>query len=230
MPQKKPRPSFTVTHRLAIHYYLADPNRNAGAAWINSLPLGKQAGATKATAAQQFKKMIKTPAAAAYMAAEMAKTIAEIKLDEEAVLAEWKNLAMFDPADFYNELGAYKNIHEIPPQARKAISSIEMDILSNGKATIKKITFESRTKALDSIAKHFAMFREVHEHRITWMDGASATEKLERRRYIEMELAKRGVVLEPIEGEVVSEPIEGADGVSGALEAVVGTPGAGTGD
>ena len=92
----------------------------------------------------------------------------EITVDR--VLEEYAAIAFLDPQDIFNNDGTLKPLSEIPEQARRAISGIEITEKNVGTRTdpfmvdVTKIKIENKKGALDSIGKYLAMFIDRVDH------------------------------------------------------------------
>ncbi len=93
-----------------------------------------------------------------------------VKIDANFVLEELHKIATSDVAEIFDENGKMKNIHDVPPIIRRAISSIETVEYFEGMGRdreqvgeIKKIKLWSKDKALENLGKHLKLFTEKHE-------------------------------------------------------------------
>jgi phage terminase small subunit len=72
-------------------------------------------------------------------------------------------IAEFDPLDLFDEHGAPLPLEEVPEHARKAIAGLEVAqrFIGEGEdkvpVTVRKYRFESRLKALETLAKHLQL-------------------------------------------------------------------------
>ncbi len=90
---------------------------------------------------------------------------AKTGITPQMVIEGFARGAFYDPADFYDERGYLKNIHDIPKEARVALAGMEtFEVLTEGKegkkpfAQVRKIKNVSRHQNLDSLAKHFGLY------------------------------------------------------------------------
>jgi phage terminase small subunit len=82
------------------------------------------------------------------------------------VLEELANWVRLDPIDFVDENGCVKNIHDMPKEVRKCLSSpIEVMELFSGRGEerekigeLKTIRFVDRTKAIDMMMKKLGQY------------------------------------------------------------------------
>lgn len=96
----------------------------------------------------------------------------------EAILKELRLMAFVDPAEIYDELGAVRQMHEIPETTRRAIKEIEVFEEFEGSGAdrrqigiTKKIKFHDKIKPLELAGKNFGFFADRLK--------LDATEKLE---------------------------------------------------
>ncbi len=83
----------------------------------------------------------------------------------EETLQEVSGLAMFDPADMFDEDGALLKLHEMPPVARKMVQEIEFMTDDDGKEWLRtaKVKYgKDKGKYLDMMMKFYNAFSD-HE-------------------------------------------------------------------
>ena len=103
---------------------------------------------------------------ASAIAREKGKQLRAAGLSATRVLEELRRIAFQDPADFLDEDGNPLPIRSIPPEARAAISSVEM-VLKNAKAgdnvvdRVLKIKTWNKNHAAEVLAKHFKLLTDV---------------------------------------------------------------------
>lgn len=128
---------------------------------------GKNENSTRANASRLRSNEI-ISARISEIQAEVAKRV----LDQEVmtqieILRELRNIAMFDLADCYDENGRLKNIHDIPPRARRGISSIKVyeELEREGRhfnhvGDTREVKLWDKIKALELSGKHLKMFTD----------------------------------------------------------------------
>lgn len=90
-------------------------------------------------------------------------------LSAARVLEEYARLAFFDTRSFFDDAGNLKPLRDLTPEQGAALAGVEV-IIKNAKAgdgatdTVHKIKLWDKTKALDSLAKHFGILKETLEH------------------------------------------------------------------
>lgn len=142
--------------------YIVDCNATAAA---------ERAEYSKKTAAQLGYQLMQIP--------EVLARIDELKRDQtkrteiqaDTILQRLDQIGGVDMAECFTELGALKNIHDIPKELRQCIASIEVlevEEMVNGRkqkiGETKKIKFWDKLRANELIGKHKKMFTERHDH------------------------------------------------------------------
>lgn len=85
----------------------------------------------------------------------------------DRVVAEYAKLAFLDINDIFYPDGTMKPLNEMKPEARAAITDIEVveqKVSEETFNTIKKVKLTDKRLALDSLAKYLEMFVTKHEH------------------------------------------------------------------
>lgn len=113
------------------------------------------------------------------VAARQAQQLVTTDLTAARVLEEYRRLAFCDTRQFFTADGNLKPIDKLTPEQGSQLSGIEV-IIKNAKAgdgvtdEIHKIKLWDKTKALDSLAKHFGLLKETLDVQggmtITWQD------------------------------------------------------------
>lgn len=80
------------------------------------------------------------------------------EIDQAWVLERYKRLAEVDPADFLNDNGSLKAIHDMPKKVRYAIQGLDIS-----ETDVKKIKMSDKKATLDSIAKLLGLVIEKHQ-------------------------------------------------------------------
>lgn len=144
---------------------------------------GRQAaircGYSEKTAAQQASRLLTNVNIKAAVAAGQAQQLTTADLSAARVLEEYRRLAFCDTRQFFTADGNLKPIDKLTPEQGSQLSGIEV-IIKNAKAgdgvtdEIHKIKLWDKTKALDSLAKHFGLLKETLDVQggmtITWQD------------------------------------------------------------
>ncbi len=144
-----------------IKEYLIDQNATRAA---------KAAGYSEKTARTQGSVLLTNPDIRKSIDAANAKSNAKMELTVERVKLEIARLAFYDPNAFWNEDGTAKPMHEIPEDARRAISGFETAELFEGTGDkrnlagyIKKFKLASKDRALELAARHLKMLTDKVE-------------------------------------------------------------------
>jgi hypothetical protein len=94
-----------------------------------------------------------------------AKVIADAGLTAARVLEEYRRLAFIDTTSFFNEDGTCKRIQDLTPEQGSCLAGFEV-LIKNAAAgdghtdTIHKFRLWDKTRALESLAKHFGLLIE----------------------------------------------------------------------
>lgn len=99
----------------------------------------------------------------ASVAAEVARLSAEIE-EQSMVTAvrvrqEYAKLAFFDPRKLYDESGNLKPIGDLDDDTAAAITGVDVVVIGEG-MTLRKVRFDNKKGALDSLARHLGMFND----------------------------------------------------------------------
>ena len=128
----------------------------------------------RVTASTKGSHLLKHPLVAALVAELKAKQFKRLDLKAEDVLREVMRLADLDPGQLYDAKGKLLPIHQLPEDIRRCIASIEYD--QNG---LPKIRFWSKPEALGLLGKHFKLFVDRLEVKIS--DRATALARARAR-------------------------------------------------
>lgn len=143
-PGGKGRGLTPAQERFAREYVVdLDAIRAALAAWPRLR--NRKIASTKAC------QVLKVPKVAALVAELKGQQFKRLDLKGDDVLQELMRLASVDPARLFDEHGAMLQVHQLPEDVRRCISSIEYDQLTGR----PKVKFWSKPDALAMLAKHF---------------------------------------------------------------------------
>lgn len=97
-----------------------------------------------------------------YISAKMAMHLERLDVTVQRVINELACIAFVDVGEFFGETGKLRPIHEIPENARRALSALDLEQILNGnaKTTSFKAKMHSKEKALELIGKYLGMFAE----------------------------------------------------------------------
>jgi len=94
------------------------------------------------------------------------KQIAKADLSATRVLEELRRLAMVDARSFWDDSGNLKPIKDLTPEQGSCLAGFEA-VIKNAAAgdgvtdTVHKIKFWDKPRALEALAKHFALLTDV---------------------------------------------------------------------
>ena len=133
---------------------------------LNATQAAIRAGYSKRSARQLASRALSQDDIAEAVRLGMEKRAAKVEVSSDFVLSQYLKLASVDVADLFDEYGNLKNIHEIPPEVRQAISSVETETRKDGRGddaedvTTKKVKLWDKKSTLDSLARHLGMFKD----------------------------------------------------------------------
>lgn len=174
--QKRSRAGNDLQERFVSEYMIDKNARNA------AIRAGFSAASAHVTAHRLLKK--------ANVASEIARREAEIAqkcdVSVEKIMREYARIAFFDPGDFFNDDGTLRPISEIPEDARRAISSLDINKLRSVQGDdvrieeiVRKIRTSSKVGCLDSLARIMGLMKDQVE--ATMPDLVSALDKARKR-------------------------------------------------
>ena len=131
--------------------------------------------------------MLRDVDVAALIAAGMKKRAEKTEFNADRVLKEIERVATVDPVALVNEDGTMKRMQDIPEDVRRAIASVEIIELFEGKGDkrkwigyLKKIKLVPTNESLNMAGRHFKMFTDVLDVNVN--DLAAALDKAKGRR------------------------------------------------
>jgi phage terminase small subunit len=156
--------ALTPKERLFAREYLRD---------LNATRAAIRAGYSKASAASIGSENLQKPDVRDLIdtAIEQRELRVEVKADD--VLRELRAMASVDVREAYDENGALLPLHEMSPDVRKMIASVEAEEIFAGRGeertvvgTLRKVKFWPKDKALELLGRHLRMFVDRVEHGI----------------------------------------------------------------
>lgn len=90
----------------------------------------------------------------------------QVEISPARLVEEYINLAMVDPADFYDKNGDFLPVPKMPRRARMALQGTDLAVSSigdNETIVTKKIKWQDRKSVLDSLARSMGMFIDKQE-------------------------------------------------------------------
>ena len=136
---------------------------------LNATQAAIRAGYSEKTAKVIGAENLTKPAIAEAVSAGKAKQLDSADLTAARVLEEYRRLAFIDARSFWDEGGNLKPFSELTAEQGSALAGFEA-IIKNAKAgdgvtdTIHKIRLWDKTRALESLAKHFGLLTDKIEH------------------------------------------------------------------
>lgn len=151
---------LTAKQARFVSEYLKDLNATAAA---------KRAGYTATNADVTGPRLLGNVGVAQAIAERQAKQLDNADLSATRVLEEYRRLAFVDVRGFFDEDGNAKPIKDLTPEQGSALGGFEV-LIKNAKAgdgvtdTIHKFKLWDKTRALNDLAKHFALLTEQIQH------------------------------------------------------------------
>jgi phage terminase small subunit len=160
---------------------------------LNATQAAIRAGYSPKTAGQQGDRLLKNVQIASAITKGKSAQVERAELSAAMVLEELRRLATVDIRSYYDALGNLKPMSELTPEQGAALAGVET-LKRNVTAgdgvmdTVYKIKLWDKTRALEMLAKHFALLTEV----IKVEDEAGQIAKLLAGRKRAAEARKKG--------------------------------------
>ncbi len=147
---------------------------------LNATQAAIRAGYSKKTAEVQGWRLLRNAEISALVFQSKTRQLESADLTATRVLEELRRLAFSDVTGLFDEQGNLKPIHTLTPEQAAAIASLEVvqrNLTSGDGHTdiVQKLKVWDKTKALEMLAKHFALLTERVEHSggldIVWKDS-----------------------------------------------------------
>ena len=174
--QKRSRAGNDLQERFVSEYMIDKNARNAAI----------RAGFSERSAHELGSRMLKKVEIAAEIARREAEIAQKCDVSVEKIMREYARIAFFDPGDFFNDDGTLRHILEIPEDARRAISSLDINKLRavqgddvRVEEIVRKIRTSSKVGCLDSLARIMGLMKDQVE--VTMPDLVSALDKARKR-------------------------------------------------
>ena len=136
---------------------------------LNGAQAAIRCGYSPRTAASQASRLLTDANIATAIASGKASQLETAELSASRVLEELRRLALSDVRTLFDEHGNLLPLHTLTSEQAACIGGVEV-LIKNAKAgdgitdTIHKIKVWDKTKALELLAKHFALLTERVEH------------------------------------------------------------------
>jgi phage terminase small subunit len=176
MAKRKPN-TLTPKEKAFVAEYLIDLNASAAAG---------RAGYKGRNLDVQGAKILAQPLVAEAIKVAIDQRIERTEIKADDVLRRLSDRADMDPAQFYDEKGRFLSIHDIPPEVRKCIRSMETfeEYEGTGKdrvavGIVRKVSWWEKNKADELLGKHLKLWTdrievEAHEGRADRLARARA--------------------------------------------------------
>lgn len=107
--------------------------------------------------------------------------LTKIKATPERIWAEIVHMAFLDPAAFYNKDGTVKTMHEIPEEARRALTGYDIEEKTFGETTIvtRKVRYNNKVDGIERLLKLHGM---LSDDKLVVLDGEEFMKALEAGR------------------------------------------------
>lgn len=148
---------------------------------LNATQAAIRTGYSAKTAGAQGSRLLTHVEIAAAVQAATSKQLGTAELSAVRVLEEYRRLAFSDVRNLFDAEGNLVPIHALSAEVASALASVEVVkknvAAGDGKVdTIHKVRVWDKTKALDSLAKHFGLLIDKVDHQgevtVRWADGS----------------------------------------------------------
>jgi phage terminase small subunit len=137
---------------------------------LNSARAARAAGYSEASAANIAYQLLRKPRVKAAIEAAQRERSERTGVTADQVINELARIAFADIGAAFDEDGNLKPLHELPEDARRALSGVETDELFEGRGeerakvgVVRKIKFWDKTRALELLARHFGVLGKQGE-------------------------------------------------------------------
>ena len=138
---------------------------------LNGTQAAIRAGYSEKTAEVQGSRLLSNAKVKEYLQGKMDNRSERTEINSDRVLEEIGHSAFIDPAKYFDESGHLLQIHDMPEDVRRSISTIKVrrergDIDEDGKQlwdTITELKVNDKTKNLELYGKHLKLFTDKLE-------------------------------------------------------------------
>lgn len=136
---------------------------------LNATQAAIRTGYSEKTANVQGSRLLTNADIAAAVAEQTQAQLSEASLTAARVLEEYRRLAFSDARAFWDDKGNLKPMKDLTAEQGSVLAGFEA-VIKNAKAgdgqtdTVHKIKLWDKTRALESLAKHFGLLTEKLEH------------------------------------------------------------------
>jgi phage terminase small subunit len=153
---------ITKQQEVFVAEYLVDMNATKAAI---------AAGYSARSARQTGSRLLKNPKISECIAQKREERCDRLNITADHVLQEYAILAHYDPMDLFESDGRVKQIKDMDPMTRKAITGLEVVELFEGSGdqkraygVLKKIKLADKGRSLEKLGRHLNLFRDKDEH------------------------------------------------------------------
>lgn len=160
------KPQLRPKHQRFVSEYVIDHNGKQAAIRAGYKPSAAERTACVLLADDKVSQAVAVAEAA---------LLARNALTADRVLEELRRLAFADARGFWDDDGNLKPMKDLSPEQGSVLAGFEA-VIKNAKAgdgqtdTVHKIKLWDKTRALETLAKHFGLTREIHEHHFNLED------------------------------------------------------------
>jgi phage terminase small subunit len=129
---------------------------------LNATQAAIRCGYSRKAAKEQGYRLLTNAHIQAVIQRQQAKKVARAELTADRVLEEYRRLGFSNVQDLLDAHGNLRPIHELPAEVAASIASLEV-IMKNATAgdgkvdRVLKVKFWDKTRALNDLARHFAL-------------------------------------------------------------------------
>jgi phage terminase small subunit len=173
-----PEDGLTPRERRFVLEYLVD---------LNATQAAIRAGYSARTARQIASENLTKPDIKAVVDAALEERARRVEVKADDVLRELLRVGLADPARLIGEDGRLLLLGDMPEDVRRAVASIEVEELFEGRGedrehigTLRKVKLWNKNEALRDLGRHLKLFTDVNENRHDFGPIQEAYERLKR--------------------------------------------------
>jgi phage terminase small subunit len=130
---------------------------------LNATQAATRAGYSAKTAEQQGPRLLGNVGVRRAIDEALARRSERIELKSDDVLRELLRLARVDIGEAFDHEGHLKPLHLMSEDCRRAIAGVEVEAVAGEAATVTKVKFWDKTRALELLGKHLKLFTDKVE-------------------------------------------------------------------
>jgi len=153
--EKSGEREITKKEMLLVDFYVETGMKSWEKAAILAGYAKSTASAKAPTWVGKSRKESKRPWMWDYLQKRINRVQAKIENKTQQIIEELCYLSFYDPAEIFTSTNKIKNIHDIPIEIRKAITSISY----NDKGEIRQIKLANKEKALELLGRYFQLWQ-----------------------------------------------------------------------